>query len=224
VRITIVGAGKTGVHLAEKLVTNHEVTLIEQRAERVEVIKGMLANVNVVSGDACDPSLLEFCGIGEADRVVAVTGDDEDNLVVAMLAKHYGVGTVYARVNHPRNEWLFDAAWGVDVPVSSTEVFYGLVEKDLAVGDLITVLDLNREGITIEEITLPAGTPVAGQTLAQIPLPPSASVVAVLAETGAARIARGDTVLSPGDQLLMLIEDGTDPVEIRAALGIRDDA
>lgn len=219
-RITVVGAGKTGAHLAGKLDADNDVTVIDQRADRIELIRGMLPNVVAVLGDACDPDLLSHAGIEEADRVVAVTGDDEDNLVVAMLAKHFGVDTVYARVNHPDNEWLFDKSWGVDVAVSSSEVLYGLVEKDLRVGDLITLLDLDRDGISIEELTLPPSATAAGCSLAEIPLPPTASVVAVMSAEGATHIARGDTVLSAGDQLLLLVEEGTDKEGIRNALGV----
>lgn len=216
----IVGAGKTGLHLAQRLAADHEVTVLDQRADRIDVVRGMLPHVISIVGDACDPDLLEHAAIATHDRVVAATGDDEDNLVVAMLAKHFGIDTVYARVNHPNNEWLFDSDWGVDVAVSGPEVLYGLVEKDLKIGDLVTLLDLNREGLTIQEITLPESSSVVGKTLAETHLPGGACVVAVISEEGGAHVARGDTMLHAGDQLLLLREDVSDASVICDALGI----
>lgn len=118
-RIIIVGAGKTGVYLAQRLDHTNDITVVEQRPDHAETLAQLLPDVNVIEGDACEPSVLERAGIGTADVVAAVTGDDEDNLVVAMLAKHFGQAKVYARVNHPRNEWLFDEDWGVDVAISA---------------------------------------------------------------------------------------------------------
>lgn len=223
-KIMIVGAGKTGLHLAQRLEPDHDVTIIDQRAEQIELVRGMLPNVLSLQGDACDPALLEYASIEKMDRVVAATGDDEDNLVVAMLAKHFGIGTVYARVNHPNNEWLFDSTWGVDVAVSGPEMLYGLVEKDLRIGDLVTLLDLAREGLAIQEITLPENSSAVGRTLAETRLPSSASVVAVISEQGGAHVARGETMLHAGDQLLLLREDASNPEDVCAALGIKGDA
>lgn len=121
-RIIIVGGGKTGAFIAENLPATDSVTLIEERSTRVEFLKPMLPQATIVHGDACEPSVLEEAGIANADLLVSVPGDDEDTLVVALLAKHYGVAEVHARVNHPRNEWLFDESWGVDVVISSPAV------------------------------------------------------------------------------------------------------
>ncbi len=221
-RITIVGAGKTGVHLAHRLAADHEIVIIDQRPERVEMVRGMLPDVEAFTGDACDPAFLEHTRIADSERVVATTGDDEDNLVVAMLAKHYGVNTVYARVNHPSNQWLYDDSSGVDVAISSSEVLYGLVAKDLRVGDIVTLLKLDREGIAIDELTLPADASAVGRTLSQVQLPGSASVIAVISADGGAHIARGDTVMGAGDQLLLMCEGDSEPTGIRQALGIAE--
>lgn len=218
-RILIVGAGKTGMHLAEKLVDDHDVTLVDQRAERVELVASMLPQVTAVLGDACDPRILERAGVADAHHVVAATGDDEDNLVVAMLSKHYGVGAVYARVNHPRNEWLFDESWGVDVPVSAAGLFYGLIEKDLGLGDVVKLLNLRGSGVTLHELTLPANARAVGSTLSSVQLPWNVSVIAVLS-AGATRVARGDTPLAAGDQVLMLVEGESDPHEVELAFGV----
>lgn len=132
-RIVIVGAGKAGAFLAARLLPEHEVTLIEQRHERVERVRTMLPDANVIEGDACEPDVLERAGLQGADMLVASTGDDEDNLVVAMLAQNYAVDRVIARVNHPANEWLFDKEWGVDVAMSAPAVLWGIVEQQCEV-------------------------------------------------------------------------------------------
>ena len=115
----------------------------------------MMPDIHVVHGDACETDVLEHAQIGSADLVIAATGDDEDNLVVAMLSKHFGSEKVFARINHPKNEWLFNKDFGVDVPVSSTSMMLSLVEKEVGFGDLITLLRLQADNVSIEEITLP---------------------------------------------------------------------
>jgi len=219
-RILIVGAGKTGAFLAEKLHDNHEITVIEQRLDRAEVVRSMVPDANVVHGDACEPDILESAGVQDVDLVAAVTGDDEDNLVVTMLAKLYDAKAVYARVNHPRNEWLFDKEWGVDVPVSSPQVLYGLIEKDLGFGDLITLLKLKADGIYLEELTLPESASKVGKRLQDVGLPVNVNVMAILAADGYVQAPRGDTPLVAGDQLLLLVEGELDETVIHAAFGI----
>jgi trk system potassium uptake protein TrkA len=224
-RIIIVGAGKTGAFLAENLFKEHDVTLVEQRPERVEVMRQMLPDVNVLEGDACEPAVLERAGVETADLVAAVTGDDEDNLVVSMLAKqYYHAQKVYGRVNHPENEWLFDEEWGVDVAVSSPAVLFGLIEKDVGFGDLITLLKLQADNISIDEITLPKEATCVGKKLSDIPLPPNVSVMAILAKEGYVQIARGNTNLVAGDQLLLLVEGALDRLRVREAFGIPEGA
>ncbi|PKQ29299.1 MAG: hypothetical protein CVT60_06065 [Actinobacteria bacterium HGW-Actinobacteria-10] len=127
-RIVIVGAGKTGAFLGAKLTEDNDVTLIEIRSARVEKVRQMLSSARVIDGDACEPAILEKAGISGADLLVAATGDDEDNLVVAMLAREYKVKRVVGRVNHPANEWLFDKEWGVDQALSGPGALWHLVQ------------------------------------------------------------------------------------------------
>lgn len=118
-RVVIIGAGKTGAYLASKLHGEHKVTVIDQRQAPLDRVRAWIPDIDVVHGDACEPAILEHGGVPGADMVVAVTGDDEDNLVVSWLAKtRWNVGTVIARVNHPANGWLFDQRWGVDYALS----------------------------------------------------------------------------------------------------------
>ena len=218
-RIVIVGAGKSGLFLAQELKAEHEITLIESRFDRAEVVESMMPDVTVVYGDACEPEVIEHAQIALADLTIAATGDDEDNIVVAMLAKHFGTGKVFARINHPRNEWLFTKDFGVDVPVSSTSVMLSLVEKEVGFGDLVTLLRLQADNVSIEEITLPATATSVGKALAEISLPENAHVMAIINRESGMTVAKGDTVLAAGDELLMF-SDGQNEDDIRAALGI----
>lgn len=220
--ILIVGAGKTGSYLAEQFSKDHTIAIIEQRADRAAMVRRMVPDATVIAGDACEPDVLERINVSEIDLVAAVTGDDEDNLVVAMLAKLYDAKTVYARVNHPANYWLFDKEWGVDVPVSSPQLMYGLIDKDLGLGDLITLLKLKAEGVFLKEITLPSRATAVGKTLREIGLPPNVTVVAILSATGNIKAPRGDTTLIASDQLLFLVEGPLEDSVIRDAFGVAD--
>lgn len=218
-RIVIVGAGKSGMFLAEELRTGHDITLIEQRFDHADMARNMLPDIEVIHGDACEPDVLEYAKIAEQDLAIAVTGDDEDNLVVAMLAKHFGTGTVFARINHPRNEWLFTRDWGVDVAVSSTSVMLSLVEKEIGLGDLVTLLRLQADNVEIEEIRLPATADAVGKRLAELSLPAGSHIMAIINEKRGLSVASGDTVLEAGDQLLLINEDAN-PGDVRGALGL----
>lgn len=220
-KIIIVGGGKTGAYLAERLHNDHEIVLIEQRRDRVEHLRSAIPDAETLLGDACEPEVLEAAGIAGSDMVIAVTGDDEDNLVIAMLTKVLEGGTVYARVNHPENEWLFDKEWGVDVPVSSPAMLYGLIGRDLVFGNIVPLLDLRADDVEVEEVTLPADAAIVGHTLAEVSLPANVSVIAVLGAGGTGgRPARGETVLGPNDVLLLLTQGALDEPAVLAALGI----
>lgn len=219
-QILIVGGGKTGAYLADRMRRHHSVTLVEQRTARAEVLRSALPEADIIIGDACEPEVLESAGASDSDLVIAVTGDDEDNLVVAMLTKVLKGGTVYARVNHPRNEWLFDKEWGVDVAVSSPAMLYGLIGRDLAFGDVIPLLDLRADDVAVEEVRLPENVSSVGATLADVALPPNVSVMAVLAVEGGVRPNRPETVLSAGDQVLLLVQGALDEPAVLAAFGI----
>lgn len=219
-RIIIVGGGKTGAYLADRLHRHHQVTVIEQRRARVEVLRQGVPEVEFIVGDACEPEVLESAGAKGADLVIAVTGDDEDNLVVAMLTKVLEGGTVYARVNHPRNEWLFDKEWGVDVAVSSPAMLYGLIGRELAFGDLIPLLDLRADDVTVEEVRLPKDATAVGSALGTLVLPDHVSVMAILAGAGGVRPTRPETVFAAGDQVLLLVQGTVEEDVILEAFGI----
>jgi trk system potassium uptake protein TrkA len=201
----ISGAGAVGRHLAADLAARgHEVTLIEQVPEVLETAKDWAPGVSLLLGDACEPWVLEKANLSSTEVVVAATGDDEDNLVTSLLAKQeFGVPRVLARVNHPDNEWLFSEQWGVDAAVSPPHILTAMVEEEVTVGDLVRLLPLERGGISIVEMTVPADSPTAGRPLYELRLPPDSTIVAIIRESHVV-IPQPETVITPGDEVLAL--------------------
>src|SRR5918994_1187409 len=150
-KVIVTGGGAVGRHLAVDLVERgHEVTLIEQNRSLVEKLQVWAPNVRVMLGDACEPSVLEDADTSSADVLVAATGDDEDNLVTSLLAKQeFAVTRVLARVNHPKNEWLFTDQWGVDAEVSPPHILTAMVEEAVTVGDLVRLIRLGGGQVSI---------------------------------------------------------------------------
>jgi trk/ktr system potassium uptake protein len=214
----ISGAGAVGRHLAADLAARgHQVTLIEQVPEILETAKDWAPGVNLLLGDACEPWVLEKANLSSTEVVVAATGDDEDNLVTSLLAKQeYGVPRVLARVNHPDNEWLFSEQWGVDAAVSPPHILTAMVEEEVTVGDLVRLLPLERGGISIVEVTVPADSPTAGRPLYELRLPTDSTIVAIIRDSHVV-IPQPETVITPGDEVLALtIPDSEDA--LRAAV------
>jgi trk system potassium uptake protein TrkA len=181
-RVVITGGGAIGRHLAADLADRaHDVTLIEQDKATVEGLREEIPSVHVLLGDACEPWVLEGAELTAADVVVAATGDDEDNLVTSLLAKQeFAVPRVLARVNHPRNEWLFTEQWGVDQAVSPPHILTAMVEEAVTTGDLVQLLRLEGGRISIVEMKLTAESPVTGRPVYEIRLPAGAAIVAIL--------------------------------------------
>jgi trk system potassium uptake protein TrkA len=205
VRVVISGAGAVGRHLGSDLASRgHAVVLIEQNPDVLETAREWAPDVEHLLGDACEPWVLEKADLRTADVVVASTGDDEDNLVTALLAKQeYGVPRVLARVNHPDNEWLFNEQWGVDAAVSPPHILTAMVEEQVTVGDLVRLLPLERGRISIVEMTVPPDSPTAGRPLYELRLPPDAAILAVLRE-GHVVIPQPETVITEGDEVVAL--------------------
>jgi trk system potassium uptake protein len=218
-RIAIAGAGNVGRHLASDLAKRgHDVLLIDHDSAVVERAKTDVASdVNVLYGDACEPWVLEQAELRTYDVVVAATGDDEDNLVISLLAKQeHGVPRVVARVNHPANEWLFTDQWGVDVSMSPPHVLTALVEEAVTVGDLVRLLKLEGGQVTLVEMTTDDSAPIAGHPLYELRLPPDSAVVAVLRE-GHVVIPQPETRLTGGDEILAISTPETED-DLRAAI------
>ncbi len=206
-RVIVVGAGKVGTFIAADLVASgHEVVLVEQNRDRFEQLDGRpgLDGVTWIVADACEVSDLAKAKPERADALVAVTGDDEDNLVASLLAKQeFAVPKVLARVNHPANEWLFNEEWGIDVAVSTPHLLSGLVQEAMSVGSVVRLLQLSSAARLVE-VTLGDDAPVVGVEVARAAFPRDSSVVAVL-RAGSVVVPRGDTRLLAGDEVLVLV-------------------
>ena len=204
-RVAIAGAGNVGTFIATELVANgHTVLLIEQNptvASKIQPLDGMEVRV----ADACEVSSLKEAGLETVDVVVAATGDDEDNLVVSLLAKQeFAVPRVIARVNHPKNEWLFNETWGVDMSVSTPHLITALVDEAVSVGRLVRLFQLERGQVQLVEVRLGEDSPIAGQAIREINVPRDATFVAIVRDDHVV-MARGDTVFHPGDEVLALV-------------------
>jgi trk system potassium uptake protein TrkA len=214
VKIVIVGAGKVGTYIAADLLANqHHVVVVEQSVERIERRRGNadLDGVEWVRADACEVTEIAKAGLEDADVVAAVTGDDEDNLVISLLAKQeFGVPRVLARVNHPANEWLFNELWGVDVAVSAPHLLSALVEEAVSIGSLVRLLQFAGGRAKLVEVTLIADSPALGRSLANIDFPHGASVVAIV-RNGDVVVPRGDTSMLAGDEVLVLVTEDAEP-------------
>jgi len=204
-RVAIAGAGKVGTAIANDLYeAGHDVLVIEVDAALVAKLRETVP-VTWFEGDACEVSTLRKASLETADVMVAATGDDEDNLVVSLLAKmEFAVPRVVARVNHPKNRWLFNETWGVDVSVSTPHILTALVEEAVSVGSLVRLVQFEGGGAHLVEVTLADDSPARGKPLAELPVPREASVVAVVRERRVV-IPRGDTVMSAGDEVVVLV-------------------
>jgi len=205
-KVVVAGAGNVGRHLADDLTERgHEVTLIEQDTgvmsrARAELPQG----VNFLLGDACEPYILEEAKLGQAEVIVAATGDDEDNLVISLLAKQeFAVPRVVARVNHPRNEWMFTEQWGVDAAVSPPHILTALVEEAVTVGDVVRLLKLDRSGAALVELTLRRDSTAAGRPMYELRLPLESTIVAIVRERHVV-IPQPETVLAVGDEVMAI--------------------
>ena len=221
-RIVIAGGGAVGTFMATQLAeAGHDVTIIEVDPARVATAEqvGDASGVRWIVADACEVSALERADDAHADVVAAVTGDDEDNLVIALLAKQeLAVPRVVARINNPRNEWMFTETWGVDVAVSTPHLLTALVEEAVSVGTLVRLLSLEGGRARLSEATLTETAPAVGQDLAQLPLPRTCTVVAVL-RGGRVVVPRGDTVLHAGDEVVVLTTDDVEAEVVSVLLG-----
>jgi trk system potassium uptake protein TrkA len=169
-----------------------------------------------VPGDGCEPAILEESGALTADLLVAATGDDEDNLVIGLLAKRqFAIPRIIARVNHAENAWLFDDAWGVDVSFSADTPLISLIEEAAGAAETITLLRLARAGVTVIETTIGSGSRCAGRPIGDIAVP-EATVIAAVIRDGRPRVPDGAFVLNAGDEVLLVTERATER-EVSAA-------
>ena len=193
-KIVIAGAGSVGRSVAlELLAHGHDITLIDKLPEKLRI--ATVADADWVLADACSPDALRDAGVEDADVVVAATGDDKANLVISLLSKtEFAVPRVVARLNNPKNEWLFDQAWGVDVSVSTPRIMTALVEEAVSVA------------VSMHALILPEDSPVVGKRVLSLELP-AHSVLAALLRDGRPLTPDADDVFEASDELLLLVPD-----------------
>ncbi len=206
--VIVVGGGKTGAFLAQQLVADgYQVRLIENRPEIVAKLAGEIPAEVLVMGDGSSPGVLEAAGIGQANVLAAVTGEDEANLVITTLAKfEFHVPRTIARVNNPKNFWLFTPEMGVDAALNQTEIFARLVAEEMSLGDMMTLLKLRRGEYSLVEEKLLPGSGLLGIPLKDLPLPETCTIAAVIRD-GKVLTPRGNMVFLVEDEVLVVVDN-----------------
>jgi trk system potassium uptake protein TrkA len=202
-RIAIAGAGNAGRAIARELIANgHQVLLIDKNPKALKMES--VPSAEWLLADACEISALDKAKLDICQVMVAATGDDKVNLVSSLLAKtEYGVPRVVARVNHPKNEWLFDSSWGVDVAVSTPRIIAALVEEAVSVGDVVRLFSLKAGQANLVELTLPDNSICIGKSVAEVQLPEDASLAAIIRDSHVITPSAHD-VFSAGDELIFV--------------------
>ncbi|MGW5237987.1 potassium channel family protein [Monashia sp. NPDC004114] len=202
-RVVIAGAGSVGRSIARELLGNgHHVLLIDKDADDVQASR--VPEASWLLADACELAALEEARLEEADVVVGATGDDKANLVLSLLAKtEFGVPRTVARVNNPKNEWMFDESWGVDVAVSTPRLMTALIEEAVSIGDLVRIFEFQQGRASMVEITLPEGSPFAGRRVGDVDWPTDTVLVAIIREERPLA-PTADDAMEAGDELLFI--------------------
>lgn len=221
-RVVIAGGGNVGTFIAAELhKAGHDVLIVEvdpdrvRQAEAIDEPKGVAWLV----ADACEVSELAKADVDTADVVAAVTGDDEDNLVISLLAKQeFAVPRVVARINNPKNEWMFNEMWGVDVSVSTPHLLTALVEEAVSVGNLVRLLSFEGGRARLVEVRLAPGSPALDREIVELGFPRDSTVVAILRQDHVV-VPRGDTPLLEGDEVLVLVTPDSEDAVRRLLVG-----
>lgn len=206
--VVIIGGGRTGSRLASLLVgQSHEVRVIENRPNALTNLHRELPTELIYEGDGTDPQVLEAVDIRRAGVLVAVTSQDADNLVAASLARqYYGVKRVIGRVNNPRNAWLFTPAFGVDVGLDQADIIAKLVEEEMSLGDMMTMLKLRRGRYSLVVEKISPAAPAVGMAIRELPISQNCIISGIIRH-GEIVLPRGATVLEDGDEILALVDE-----------------
>ncbi len=205
--VIIASAGRTGAQLAQMLISSeHEVRVIENRPDVLSRIHRELPTEAIVEGDPLQVHVLEQAGIRRADVMAAVTTSDEDNLALCYIARNnFNVRRTIARVNNPRDAWLFDKKFYVDVAVNQAEILSSLIQEEMSLGDMITLLKLRRGNYSLVEEKIPAGAKAIGMMIKDLPLPDHV-VIAAIIRKGEIMIPRGISVIEQDDEILAVAD------------------
>jgi len=216
--IMIVGAGKVGYFLARRLSEGgHTVSIVDSDREVCEEVARSL-EVLAINGDGCDQEILSEAGISRADVVAAVTGDDEDNLIICQLAKErFGVDRTVGRVNNPDNESTFFKL-GVDVPVDATKIIAKIIEEEVSFSDFVNLMSFKRGKLALVRVDLPGDSPVINKQVSQLQLPADSVLVSILRKEEVI-VPKGTTVLQPGDDVIAITAIGNEPQLLRLLAG-----
>jgi trk system potassium uptake protein TrkA len=212
-RVVIAGAGSVGRSIARELIRNgHTVLLIDRETDTDRVSK--VPEASWLKADACELSALDEAGLADCDVVVAATGDDKVNLVLSLLAKtEFAVPRTVARVNNPKNEWMFDEAWGVDVAVSTPRLMTALIEEAVSIGDLVRIFEFQQGRASMVELTLPEGSEYAGARLGDITLPADTVLTAIIRDGRPIAPSRDDALEALDELLFITTAEGEDQLE-----------
>jgi trk system potassium uptake protein TrkA len=204
--VIIVGGGNIGSYLTSLLLEGgHKIKIIEERHQLLEKLRKELPETAIVAGDGSSPLTLEKAGIREANVLAAVTGSDETNLVVTSLARfEFSVPRVIARVNNPKNAWLFNEEMGIDVALNQADILARLVAEEMSLGDMMTLLKLRKGEFSLIEEKVHPQSPSANKRIKEIDLPNDSVIVAVIRKNQLL-IPHGDTILQPADEILALV-------------------
>lgn len=206
--VVVVGGGNTGSHLAKILISaSHTVRVIEERPAVLEKLTQEISQENVIVGDGSSPIILEKARIQKAQVLVAVTGSDETNLVITSLGKfEFNVPRVIARINNPKNAWLFTADMGVDVSLNQAEILASLSAEEMSINDMMTLAKLRRGKYSLVEEKIAPQSPAIGMAIKDMPLPQNC-VISGIIRNGEIVLPRGITTLQEGDEVLALVDD-----------------
>jgi trk system potassium uptake protein TrkA len=206
--VIVVGGGNTGSHLAKILINaGHNVHVIEERPGVLEKLAHEIPQDNIITGDGSSPVILEKAEILKAHVLVAVTGSDETNLVITSLGRfEFDVPRVIARINNPKNAWLFTPEMGVDVALNQSEILASLTAEEMSIGDMMTLLKLRRGKYSLVEEKIPPGSHAIGIAIKDMPFPQNC-VISGIIRHGEIILPRGITTLEEGDEVLALVDD-----------------
>jgi len=212
-RVVIAGAGSVGRSIAAELLANgHEVLLVDRDPAAIRLTS--VPDAQWLLADACEIASLAEAGLADCDVVVAASGDDKVNLVVSLLAKtEYGVPRTVARVNTPKNEWMFDEAWGVDVAVSTPRLMTALVEEAVSIGDLVRIFTFQQSQANMVELTLPADAPVVGTMVGDIEWPEDTVLVAIIRAERPIAPSRDDTLEANDELMFITVPESEDDLQ-----------
>jgi trk system potassium uptake protein TrkA len=216
--IVVAGAGKVGHFLAQRLLEDkHTVVVVEKSKDVCQKLSQAL-NLIIVNGDACEPRFLEEAHIERADVIAAVTGEDEDNLVICQLAKEkFGIKRTVARVNDPANEHTFNEL-GIDVPIDATKIIAKMIEEEVSFTDFVNLMSFKRGKLAIVRVDLTDDSPAIHKNLNELVLPPDSVLVSIIRKDEVV-VPKGNTVLAPGDDIIALTLVENEQQLLRALIG-----